>query len=453
MAEHQDNLGANTPDENPQQDELEMMMGPRGNFSQAYLRASEYEAELNAITDYTERGEAVESKVQALNQEFGRLAQQLIIIKGVITRKRADLSNLDIGGQPEKFVEKIHFDNSAILRQNAFEVMDLATFLNQLNDKDDEEAGDDRDEFDEDEESELDDTKFAYVKAMGFRALEADSSTGKYIDIVHIATTEPEQVRPVLNEYGDPTDDYGVFLQQDLLYIPIDGSVDVDAISDIAILDINHLKRYIPDLLNTIDKSLDEGRTLDEKLHNLRKIDFSKIPMIADDDKHNSMSEHMRDQLVLYLDDKLQDIVGQPFDITSTVQRGTIIDTVIVLHDAEPKRITGFFQGISFWPLDQENLRLAVSIAVPTVEAGMRENLYALDLVGKATTNSKSKKKSKKVKNPFRDFVITPAERELIAKKSADTKDEAKITFLDTENKSEPNIATEPDLNKDTDSK
>ena len=452
MAEHQDNLGANTPDENPQQDELEMMMGPRGNFSQAYLRASEYEAELNAITDYTDRGEAVESRVRALNQEFGKLAQQLIIIRGVITRKRADLSSPSAGGQPEKFVEKIHFDNSAILRQSAFEVMDLATFLNGIDNDDGDEDGDE-DEFDEDEESELDDTRFVYVKAMGFRALEADSSTGKYIDIVHIAASEPEQVRPILNEYGDPTDDYGVFLQQDLFYIPIDGSVDVDAITDIAILDIDHLKRYVPDLLSTIDESLDECRTLDEKLHSLRKIDFSKIPMVAGDSKHDSMSEHMRNQLVLYLDDKLQDIVGQPFDITSTVQRGTIINNVIVLHDAEPKRITGFFQGISFWPLDQENLRLAASIAVPTVEAGMRENLYLLDVVKEPGTNSKSKKKSKKVKDSFHDFVIAPAERELITKKNSEKNNEAKIKLLDAEEDFELHIETEPNPDKDTDSK
>lgn len=202
----------------------------------------------------------------------------------------------------------------------------------------------------------------ASVKSLGFVSVMAANGHEQSIEIRHKALMGPE---PILST------EVAIMYQSGNLYLPIDGSVDVQLKDEQMPPHFELLSTYIPELVPQIDAALFDDSLPTKQLRALSKINFASNPLVSDRGGFE-LKEEIANYINNYLDLTVHGIcyVAGSKDIILPTPDSYSIATL------EKFRAVGVPHGVEFSPIDD---RLVLKMSVPFHGSGMQEMLYVLN--------------------------------------------------------------------------
>ena len=352
MAEHQDNPGANEPDDFSRDFPDELM--PNNPFENAINDALKLQIELNSIEDPTDRAVERTSLTKALDERHAHLKGLPLKIIGDVYQNTYDLST----NPPSPVQNLIYIDSTDFDHRGD---MDIETDRYEISGSDD-----------------IVDTSISSVTHAGFVAVEkSPDSQNKYLDVRQVALARSVIAR---------TAGYGAVLNASLLEIPINGDVSIESAIELprGVTPVQYLEQYEPDLLESIDKIFRKSKSLNNAIQQLCAIDLRTQAKTMYGNGGEGAKSFVRKSFLMHLNELLDEMEvdasreSMPYIVSSNSEWITYTRSGALKHPATKSKFDGFFTDVRFWPLDKEQETLAISFAMPVRDSGLYPSVYPL---------------------------------------------------------------------------
>lgn len=203
----------------------------------------------------------------------------------------------------------------------------------------------------------------ATARSLGFVAVTDMTNPEKKISIMHRGELDPVPAGHTGNEEV-------IVHQSGEIYIPVDGSVDVQLSGEHKPANYKVLQLHVPEICDKIQHAISANDSVTKHLRALSRIDFDESAAIT-----SKAGDTLKPEIVKYINQILQ---LQQYGLVRVAGARTIITGTAepIVGELDKFKFTGKPLGVAFSPL---NNKLGLALEIPVENYGLQQALVLLN--------------------------------------------------------------------------